>query len=108
MVIFTSGKQKLYLAGLPFVALFRAVGNKTPRETEGQILHPFTPLPDHHLDFRHEAVEGNLDMTGSPLSGDIQNSLLFIQYPFLLIIKEFMRKLPSSLKVFVLLNKYTA
>lgn len=32
---------------------------------------------------------------------------LFIQYPFLLIIKEFRKKVTSSLKVFVLLNKYT-
>lgn len=32
---------------------------------------------------------------------------LFKQHPFLLIIKEFRRKLTSSLEVFVLLNKYT-
>lgn len=97
----------MYLAGLLFVALFRVVGNKTSRETEGQILHPFTPLPDHRLDFRCEGLEGILDMTDSPLSRDTQSSFLFIQYPFLLIIKEFRRKLPSSLKVFASLNKYT-
>lgn len=106
-VIFTSGKQK-YLAGLLFVALFRAVGNKTSRETEGQMLHPFTPLPDHRLDFRREGLEGILDKTESPLSRDAQSGVLFIQYPLLLIIKEFRRKLPSSFTVFVSLNKYTA
>lgn len=93
------------LAGLLFVALFRAVGNKTSRETEGQILHPFTPLPDHHPDFRDEVLEEILDVTESPLSGDTQRCVLFVLYPFLLIIKEFRRKLPSSLKVFVSLNK---
>lgn len=106
-VIFTSRKQKTDLAGLLFVVLFRAVGNKRSRETEGQILHPFIPLPDHCHDFRCEGLEGIWDMTESPLSGDTQNSVLFVQYLFLLIIKEFRRKLPSSLKVFVSLNKYT-
>lgn len=86
-VIFTSRKQKMDFAGLLFV-LFRAVGNKRSRETEGQILHPFTPLPDNRLDFRHEGLEGILDMTEFPLSGDTQNSILFTQYPFLLIIKS--------------------
>lgn len=105
-VIFTSRKQKMDLAGLLFVVLFRAVGNKRSRETEGQILHPFTPLPDHRLDFRCEGLEGILDTTEFPLSGDTQNSVFFIQHPFLLIIKEFRRKLSSSLEVFVLLNKH--
>lgn len=66
------------LAGLLFVVLFRAVGNKRSRETEGQILHPFTPLSDHCLDFRREELEGILDMTESLLSGDTQSSVLFI------------------------------
>lgn len=104
-VIFTSRKRKMDFAGLLFV-LFRAMANKRSSKTEGQILHPFTPLPDNRLDFRHEGLEGILDTTEFPLSGDTQNSVLFIQYPFLLIIKEFRRKLPSSLKVFVLLNKH--
>jgi len=95
------------LARLLFVALFRALGNKKSKETEGQTLHPFTPLTDHCLDFRCQGLEGVLDMTESPLSRDTESSAFFIQYIFLLIIKKLRRKLPSSLKVFFSLNKYT-
>lgn len=53
-----------------------------------------------------EELEGILDMSEAYCQGTL-SSVLFIQDSFLLIIKEFRRKLPSSLKIFVSLNKYT-
>lgn len=68
-------EKKTYLAELLFVAVFWVMGNKASREIEGQILQPFTALPDHHLGFRCEELKEILDMTESPLSGDTQSSI---------------------------------
>jgi len=67
------------------------------RETAGQVLHPFAPLPRHCLDFRCEGLEGILDVTKPPQSGDAQSSVLFMQYP-LLIIKELAESCHQALR----------
>lgn len=72
------------------------------RETAGQVLHPFAPLPRHCLDFRCEELEGILVVTKPPQSE--QCFIHAISSPYH---QGVSRKLPSSLEVFVFLNKYT-